>query len=96
MKRIDDQHSSSIKCNEHLPDATTASRDEMLAAQQSVRAFVAAADLYLTCVATIIDDKKRSGEERNVAVNEHNRMVTAMEQIATAFNEQIRIFKERG
>jgi len=32
---------------------------------------------------------------RNAAVEEYNRMVAAMEEIAAGFNEQIRIFKAR-
>jgi hypothetical protein len=79
-----------------LPDATAATMDDMLAGQAHVRAFVAAAEGYLTCLSTVIDDEERSAEERNTAVSEHNRTVSAMEEIAAAFNEQIRIFKARG
>ncbi|HEY9183263.1 MAG TPA: hypothetical protein VIQ99_08695, partial [Gammaproteobacteria bacterium] len=78
-----------------LPDATTATMEEMIAGQTQVRAFVAAAETYLTCLASVIDDDKRSAEDRNTAVSEHNRTVSAMEQMAAAFNEQIRIFKAR-
>jgi cyclophilin family peptidyl-prolyl cis-trans isomerase len=79
-----------------LPDARTASRAEMLASQRQVREFVAAGEAYLACLAEIIDDEERSGALRNAAVEEHNRMVVAMEQIAAGFNEQIRIFESRG
>lgn len=79
-----------------LPDATTASSDEMLAAQRQVREFVAAGEAHLKCLAAIIDDDERSAEQRNAAVSEHNRTVAVMEQTAAAFNEQIRIFKARG
>jgi cyclophilin family peptidyl-prolyl cis-trans isomerase len=79
-----------------LPDATTATMEEMVAGQARVREFVAAAEAYLTCLASVIDDEERSAEDRNTAVSEHNRTVSAMEQIAAAFNEQIRIFRARG
>jgi hypothetical protein len=79
-----------------LPDGTQASKDEMLQSQAKVREFVAAGDNYLKCLARISDDKQRPVEMRNAAVNEHNRMVGAMEQTAAAFNEQIRRFKARG
>jgi cyclophilin family peptidyl-prolyl cis-trans isomerase len=79
-----------------LPDATTATMDEMLAGQMRVREFVAAGEAYLTCLASVINDDARSAAERNTAVSEHNRTVSAMEEIAAAFNEQIRIFKARG
>jgi peptidyl-prolyl cis-trans isomerase A (cyclophilin A)/peptidyl-prolyl cis-trans isomerase B (cyclophilin B) len=79
-----------------LPDAATATEAEMISAQRQVRAFVAAGETYLACLATIIDDEDRAAEERNTAVSEHNRMVAELEQIAAAFNERIRAFRARG
>jgi hypothetical protein len=79
-----------------LPDAATVSESEMLASQRQIREFVAAAEAYLACLARVIDDEERSSALRNTAVEEHNRMVAAMEEIAAGFNEQIRIFKARG
>jgi len=79
-----------------LPDAAVATEDDMVAAQRQVRAFVAAGETHLACLAQVIDDEKRDADERNAAVGEHNRMVAAMEEIAAAFNERIRIFKARG
>jgi hypothetical protein len=67
-----------------------------MAGQKKVKAFVAAGETYLKCLTKIIDSKERPIEERNAAVNEHNRMVGAMEQQAAAFNEQIKKFKTRG
>jgi hypothetical protein len=78
-----------------LPDATRVSESEMVASQQQVREFVAGGETYLACLARIIDDEDRGGGLRNAAVDEHNRMVAAMEAIAAAFNEQIRIFRAR-
>ncbi|HVJ30868.1 MAG TPA: peptidylprolyl isomerase [Gammaproteobacteria bacterium] len=79
-----------------LPDASSVSEEEMLAAQRQVREFVAAGETYLACLSRVIDDEERSAGLRNAAVEEHNRMVAAMEEIAAGFNEQIRIFKARG
>jgi cyclophilin family peptidyl-prolyl cis-trans isomerase len=79
-----------------LPDANVASEAEMVAAQRQVREFVAAGEAHLACLARMIDDEDRPADERNAAVGEHNRMVAAMEQIAAAFNERIRIFRTRG
>jgi peptidyl-prolyl cis-trans isomerase A (cyclophilin A) len=78
-----------------LPDASIATEDEMIAAQRAVRTFVAAGESHLACLAKVIDDEDRSADERNAAVGEHNRMVAALEQIATAFNERIRVFRAR-
>lgn len=79
-----------------LPDATTASEAEMLAAQRQVRELVAAGETYLACLAEIIDDEERAAAERNAAVSEHNRMVAVLEQTAASFNERILVFKARG
>jgi cyclophilin family peptidyl-prolyl cis-trans isomerase len=79
-----------------LPDASAVSMEEMVASQQQVREFVTAGEAYLACLAEIIDDDERSREMRNAAVEEHNRMISAMEEIAAAFNEQIRIFRSHG
>jgi hypothetical protein len=79
-----------------LPDGSTVSEAEMLASQRQVREFVAGGDAYLACLDRLINDEDRSGGLRNAAVEEYNRMVAAMEEIAAGFNEQIRIFKARG
>jgi cyclophilin family peptidyl-prolyl cis-trans isomerase len=79
-----------------LPDAASVTESEMVASQRQVREFVAGGEAYLACLTRIIDDEDLSGGLRNAAVEEHNRMVAAMEQIAAGFNEQIRIFRARG
>ena len=79
-----------------LPDAAAATEDEMIASQRQVREFVMAGEAHLACLAEVIDDDERGADERNAAVGEHNRMVAAMEEIAAAFNERIRIFRGRG
>jgi hypothetical protein len=79
-----------------LPDASSVSEAEMVASQRQVREFVASGDAYLACLDRVINDDKRAAGLRNAAVEEYNRMVAAMEEIAAGFNEQIRIFKARG
>ena len=80
-----------------LPDAAVATEEQMIAAQRQVRAFVAAGETHLKCLTRVIDDEDRGAEERNAAVGEHNRMVSAMERLAAAFNERLRLFnKPRG
>lgn len=79
-----------------LPDASAVSESEMVASQRQVREFVASGEAYLACLGRIIDDKDLSAGLRNAAVEEHNRMVAAMEQIAAGFNEQVRIFRARA
>jgi len=79
-----------------LPDARSVSEAEMIASQRQVREFVAAGDAYLACLDRVINDEDREAGLRNAAVEEYNRMVASMEEIAAGFNEQIRIFKARG
>jgi len=79
-----------------LPDARSVSEAEMIASQRQVREFVAAGDAYLACLDRVINDEDRAASLRNAAVEEYNRMVASMEEIAAGFNEQIRIFKSRG
>jgi hypothetical protein len=78
-----------------IPDGATATLEQMTAGQASVKAFVAAGQQYLQCLAATIDSKERSAEERNAAIGRHNAMVSAMEQTAADFNSQIRAFKAR-
>jgi hypothetical protein len=78
-----------------LPDGSTATQAEMVSGQTLVRAYVTSGETYLACLGGIIDTKERSAEDRNAAVAEHNRMVGSMEQVAAAFNAQVRIFKAR-
>lgn len=78
-----------------VPDGATATLEEMVSGQAAVKAFVGAGEIYLACLARIIDDEERSPKDRNVAISEHNRMVTAMEQSAASFNAQIKAFKAR-
>jgi cyclophilin family peptidyl-prolyl cis-trans isomerase len=78
-----------------LPDARVAAMEEMAASQRQVREFVEGGERYLACLAEIVDDEERSAALRNAAVDEHNRMVAAMEEVAAAFNEQLRIFRAR-
>jgi len=79
-----------------LPDGSKAGLDEMMTGQKQVKEFVAAGETYLKCLTKVIDNKERPIEERNAAVNEHNRMVGAMEQAAAVFNGEIKKFKSRG
>lgn len=78
-----------------LPSAATATTEEMVKSQQQVREFVTTGEGYLACLSRLIDDEERSAEDRNVGVNEHNRMVTVMEETAATFNQQLRAFKAR-
>jgi cyclophilin family peptidyl-prolyl cis-trans isomerase len=78
-----------------IPQGAAATMEQMVAGQAHVKEFVAAGEVYLACLAKVIDNEERSAEDRNAAIGEHNRMVSAMEQVAADFNSQIRAFKAK-
>ena len=49
----------------------------------------------LECIAQVTDSEERTAEDRNAAIGEHNRMVSAMEHSAAEFNAQLRSFKAK-
>lgn len=78
-----------------VPDGATATMEQMVAGQTAVKTFVGAGEVYLACLTKVIDDKERSPADRNRAISEHNRVVTAMEQSAANFNSQLKTFRAR-
>ncbi len=88
-----------------IVDGATATKDEMIASQRSVKAYMAAMDEYLTCI---------EAEDADVAVNletptpdelqqresllakKYNAAVDEMKIIAAEFNEQVRAYKEKA
>jgi hypothetical protein len=91
--------SASAACNYpqdiSVPDGSQASEDEMLAAQKSVKAYMADMEGYLKCLddesATLGDAE--SEEQRAMHVQRHNAAIDAMERVANNFNDQIRAYK---
>jgi hypothetical protein len=67
----------------------------MVDGQTAVRDFMAESDIYLDCLSDIIDDRRLAPEQHTAAVQRHNEMVTLMEQLAEAFNREVRVFKAR-
>lgn len=64
----------------NIPNAETTVTAEMVKAQKDIKAYMAAAEAYLSCV--------RSSSK-------HNKMVTRMQEVADDFNKVVRAFKER-
>lgn len=79
-----------------VPDGASATIDQMVAAQESVKTYMADMDAYLTCVneelAAAGDDAPE--EFKSIMVSRHNAAVTEMEAVAASFNEQIAAFRE--
>ncbi len=80
-----------------MPDGATAEKEDMLAGQKSVKAYVKDMEDYLTCIriAYTGNDKQPTPQEENVWTARHNAAVDAMDSVAARFNEQVRVFKAR-
>jgi hypothetical protein len=78
-----------------MPDGATATREQMLAAQAQVRAYQAAMNELLGCIATELDSEgeKAPDEFKSLMVSRHNAAVAEMEGVAAAFNDQLRAFR---
>ena len=83
----------------------TATKEEMIASQKSVKAYMAAMESYLECIETEEQDALASMEdiddatrvERAEALNKkHNAAVDEMEIVAAEFNEQVRAYKAQS
>ena len=78
-----------------IPDGETATMDELLAAQNSVREYMTAMEAYLACVN---DEREAAGEDapadyNAIMVSRHNYAVSEMEAVAESFNEQVQAFR---
>lgn len=78
-----------------IPDGSTASMDDMIAAQTAVKAYMAEMETYLAC---LNEDIEASGEDaaaefRSLMVTRYNTAVTELEAVAAAFNEQLQAYR---
>lgn len=88
-----------------IVDGATATKDEMIASQRSVKEYMAAMDDYLTCleaeeadaVANLDSPEPAELQQReNILAKKYNAAVEEMEIIAAGFNEQVRAYKENA
>ncbi len=87
-----------------IPDGVSASKEEMLAGQNSVKNYVATMEAYLDC---IVEQEKAARAEmeelepedeqlRDDLLNKkYNAAVEEMEKTAAQFNEQVQAYKAR-
>jgi len=92
-----------------LPDGTTATKEEMLAGQETVRNYDKAINAYLACIklehdgaVSKIGDKPSTPEQKKalddlerVQIQKNNAAVDQLQAIADRFNEQVRVFKAK-
>lgn len=78
-----------------IPDGSTASYDEMVAAQSAVRAYLAAMEDFLACINEEIDaqDEETPEEARAALVERYNAAVTDMESTGARFNEELGAYR---
>lgn len=88
-----------------VPDGSTATKEEMIAGQRDVKAYMSAMDVYLSCieaaeqetVAATGDMDEATKQQRIEMYNKkYNAAVDEMNLIAEEFNIQVRVYKERG
>lgn len=78
-----------------IPDGKSATREQLLEAQNTVKAYMAAMDAYIACI-----DEESSAKGENapadykaLMIQRHNSAVTEMETVAAAFNDQVKAFR---
>ena len=79
-----------------IPDGKNASMEELLTAQVSVKDYMGAMEVYLTCVN---DELTAAGENapaeyKAIMFTRHNVAVAEMESVAASFNDQVNRYKE--
>ncbi len=88
-----------------IVSGATATKDEMIASQKSVKAYMAAMDKYLTCLeeeekaarAELVEPDEQTLQERDeMHTKKHNAAVEEMEIVAAEFNEQVRAYKAQS
>lgn len=86
---------------ENIPDGSTATVEQMIAAQQAVKQFDADITAYNACLdmelqSLLADpnlDEARRNELRAMQVKKNNAAVDEAQAVADRFNEQLRAFK---
>ena len=78
-----------------IPDARTATMDEMVQGQTAVRTFMSASNDHLECLSGVIDNPGLVKEERAFLTSVYNRVVDAMESAAGEYNDQVRLIRAR-
>jgi hypothetical protein len=78
-----------------VPDGKSATMDQLLAAQGQIKTYMAAMQEYLACIDMEADAKGADApaEYKSMMVDRHNTAVGEMEQVAAAFNEQVKAYK---
>lgn len=81
-----------------IPNGRKSTEAEMIAAQKTMKAFLAKGDQYIECLKKIEKSwgKEKSEEHAAVAIIFHNKIVDDMNAVAELFNSAVRAFKGKN
>ncbi|HZX24242.1 MAG TPA: hypothetical protein VFF18_11940 [Woeseiaceae bacterium] len=91
--------------NVDMPNGTTATQEEMIAAQKAVKAYMADMEAYLACLkeehaaaaAEAGDvDEEVAAKRDAMFTKRHDAAVDQMHLVGARFNEQVRAYKGQG
>ena len=88
-----------------IPDGSTATKEEMIAGQRSVKTYMGAMEEYLSCIEAAEQETVAGTDEVDEAAKQqridmfnkkYNAAVEEMNLVAEQFNIQVRAYKERN
>ena len=88
-----------------IANGMTATKDEMVASQKSVKSYMASMEEYLACIeaeekeaVAKLDDPNEDvlRQREQMLAKKHNAAVEEMEIVAAQFNEQVRAYKGKS
>lgn len=97
---------------DHLPDGNTATLQEMVEAQKTVKEYDKAINAYVACIQLERDDavgklakpgetptpeqKKAMQDMERVEIQKHNAAIDQLQSVADRFNEQVKVYKAKN
>ena len=89
-----------------LPDGASATLEEMVAGQKTVKEYDKAVKEYVDCIDKEVDDKIAKGGDKlkpeqkadmqKVEAQKHNAAIDQLQSVADRFNEQVKVFKTKN
>jgi hypothetical protein len=81
-----------------IPDGKTATTDQMNNAAVAVKQYVKMLEIYQACLKKQDSDAPAgtTDEQRRIWLTQYNNAVDKMEEVANAFNAQLRVYKARS
>ena len=76
-----------------VPDGTSASEQEMVAAMQTLKRYDSDVNTYVKCLEFEAKQNRLSHEEQ---ARRHNQAMDSLTTVAAKFNEQVRVFKSKS